>query len=275
MKLSISCLILAAAAQYDDGERGKPDHGPNFCNGKSNQLKKTHPNGGVDWKCNSRQNKNKGDSKKCKGKCKNGGVSTAPKKVRCDEGVGWMTKKRGYANWSSTMASCCTKGVTATCDFTTGEGNNGAGTIQGALKITQYTDCGDGMDRVTFVGRLTGDSSGGFTAGKHGLHVHDGTDHSGGCGDLGGHFTVLGTKHGSPMDSIPDRHEGDLGNIRVSSNKEIGDVWVTDMIVSLDASHDNFIGGRGMVLHELEDQPTEQPTGAAGSRVGCCIIVMD
>ena len=62
--------------------------------------------GGIKWKCKSRQKKNKGDSKKCKGKCPPGFFSTAPKKVRCDEGIGWMTKKQGPATIAATTGTC-------------------------------------------------------------------------------------------------------------------------------------------------------------------------
>jgi len=280
MKLSVSTLLLAAvAAQYDDSERGKsgngkkssqPEKGPNFCNGKANQLK-ANKDGIPQWKCKSRNGKNKGDSKKCKGKCLGGLESTAPKKVRCDEGVGWMTKKRGYANWAAVDASCCMKTHTATCNFSTGEGENGPGTVTGALEIVQYNMCGDGVDRVVFKGKLGGQVDFGFTEGEHGLHVHHGTDITT-CSSLAGHMSIGGDEeHGSPRDTPPDRHQGDLGNIRVNA-KGVGDVWITDTVVSLDSAHANFIGGRGMVLHALPDQFDQQPTGAAGARVGCCII---
>lgn len=160
---------------------------------------------------------------------------------------------------------------TAECDFDAGEGANGAGTVNGKLMITQYGMCGDEMDRVVFSGKLTGDAAFGFTPGMHGLHVHDGTDITT-CSTLGGHMAVEGGEmHGSPMDTPPNRHQGDIGNINVNG-KGMGDVWISDMIVSLDSANANFIGGRGMVLHELIDQFDQQPTGAAGARVGCCII---
>ena len=80
--------------------------GPNWCAGKQNQLKNMADEGGIKWKCKSRQKKNKGDSKKCKGKCPPGFFSTAPKKVRCDEGIGWMTKKQGPATIAATTGTC-------------------------------------------------------------------------------------------------------------------------------------------------------------------------
>jgi len=130
------------------------------------------------------------------------------------------------------------------------------------------------MDRVVFSGKLGGVEEDGFTSGLHGLHVHSGSDITD-CSTLGGHMAVVGNEvHGAPTDTPPDRHQGDLGNIRVNG-KGVGDVWISDMVVSLDDSHANFIGGRGMVLHADEDDPDAQPTGNAGARVGCCIITVD
>jgi Cu/Zn superoxide dismutase len=273
MKLSFSVLLLAAVSAIDYDERG--DKGPNFCV-KSNKLDQTSQVGGPNWKCKSRQKKNKGDSKKCKAKCPGGGTATCPKKVRCEENVGWMTKKQGIVNAAAVSASCCdAPTMTATCNFDAGDGANGAGTVTGSLTIQQLTNCGDGVDRVVFKGKLGGDEAFGFTAGLHGLHIHNGGDLTNSCADSGGHMAVTGNEvHGAPSDTPPDRHQGDLGNMRINA-KGMGDVWVTDTVVSLDSGNANFIGGRAMVLHAGEDDPEAQPTGAAGARVGCCLITMN
>ena len=108
MKLSFSVLLLAAAVAGQEDERGNgkgADKGPNFCV-NSNKLEKENDSGGPNWKCKSRVKKNKGNSKKCKGKCPAGQDSTAPKKVRCEEGVGWMTKKQGLCNHAAVNAQC-------------------------------------------------------------------------------------------------------------------------------------------------------------------------
>jgi len=131
------------------------------------------------------------------------------------------------------------------------------------------------MDRVVFSGNLGGVEEDGFTAGLHGLHVHAGTDIIDSCVDLGGHMSIYGDEiHGPPSATPPNRHQGDLGNIEVN-DYGVGNVWISDVVVSLKSSDANYIGGRGMVLHALEDQPNTQPTGAAGARVGCCIITVD
>ncbi len=37
----------------------------------------------------------------------------------------------------------------------------------------------------------------------------------------------------------------------------------------------NSVVGRAVILHEGEDGLVSQPTGAAGSRIGCGVVVME
>jgi len=79
-------------------------------------------------------------------------------------------------------------------------------------------------------------------------------------------------KHGGPKSDPAERHMGDLGNIFVSQ-KGTAEVWINDMMgLSLNETDTHYVGGRGIVIHELVDQFNVQPTGAAASRVGCCWI---
>jgi Cu/Zn superoxide dismutase len=54
------------------------------------------------------------------------------------------------------------------------------------------------------------------------------------------------------------------------------DITIEDAVISLDPKSAQFIGNRAIVIHALEDDgnPTRDPTstGAAGARIGCCII---
>lgn len=56
----------------------------------------------------------------------------------------------------------------------------------------------------------------------------------------------------------------------------LAEVSISDNVVSLDPYSDYYIGDHGMVLHALMDDgnPTRDPssTGAAGARVGCCLL---
>lgn len=81
--------------------------------------------------------------------------------------------------------------------------------------------------------------------------------------------------HGPSSFALGERHAGDLGNIMVT-NMMSAMVNINDDVLSLKSSSPYYIGDRGMVLHALMDDgnPTRDPssTGAAGARVGCCLI---
>ena len=76
--------------------------------------------------------------------------------------------------------------------------------------------------------------------------------------------------HGSRTSTV--RHAGDFGNILADAN------GVSDFdfeVIGSGASNlfgDNTLIGRSLVIHELEDV-FSQPTGAAGSRLACGILV--
>lgn len=107
-----------------------------------------------------------------------------------------------------------------------------------------------------------------LSPGKHGFHVHE-------YGDLrkkdgtsaGGHFDPMNMPHGGPDDAM--RHVGDLGNIEADENG-VAEFSFTDTRLALDGPAS--IIGRGLIVHEGEDDLTTQPTGAAGPRVGMAVI---
>ena len=142
--------------------------------------------------------------------------------------------------------------------------------------IKQYDECveyGGFSGPVMFTGSLSRASEN-FLDGYHGLHVHAGSDISS-CSSLGGHMTVDDNEiHGPSSFALPQRHAGDLGNIMVTNMSAM--VNINDDVLSLDSSSPYYIGYRGMVLHALMDDenPARDPssTGAAGARVGCCLI---
>lgn len=111
----------------------------------------------------------------------------------------------------------------------------------------------------------------GLTPGSHGFHVHEFGDCSAADGtSAGGHFNPGGHDHGTRDASAT--HAGDLGNIQANPNGAAAASFVTDKI-SLDPSAPNSIIGRGVIVHANADDGTSQPTGAAGPRVGCGVIV--
>ncbi|KAH8299555.1 hypothetical protein KR044_002758 [Drosophila immigrans] len=109
----------------------------------------------------------------------------------------------------------------------------------------------------------------GVKEGKHGFHIHEKGDLTNGCLSLGGHYNPDKVDHGARHHEI--RHVGDLGNIEVNSTG-IVDITYSDAVITLTGKR--TIVGRGVVLHELEDDlgqgnhTDSKKTGNAGGRIG-------
>jgi Cu-Zn family superoxide dismutase len=107
----------------------------------------------------------------------------------------------------------------------------------------------------------------GLSPGEHGFHVHEFGDCSmpdGKC--AGGHFNPDGKPHGKP--SAVERHVGDFGNIKADADGKATYKRV-DKVISFSGPHS--IIGRGIIIHDKPDD-FSQPTGNAGSRIGCGVI---
>jgi len=120
-----------------------------------------------------------------------------------------------------------------------------------------------GSPVVTVAVALTG-----LPPGLHGFHVHDMTTATQGCGTAG-HLNPTAQNHSFP--SAVARHVGDLGNIVVDASGAVTTTF-TDSVISLFPSSPGFITGYVLVVHAGIDDGITQPTGGAGSRLGCSII---
>lgn len=108
----------------------------------------------------------------------------------------------------------------------------------------------------------------GLTPGKHGFHVHEFGDCSSDSAlSAGGHYNPTGMPHSMP--SSDKRHVGDLGNIEADKDGKAHLDYV-DPVLALQG--ENSIIGRGVIVHEKEDDFKTQPTGAAGARLACGVI---
>lgn len=115
--------------------------------------------------------------------------------------------------------------------------------------------------------RVIADLSG-LTPGKHGFHIHEYGDCSApDGGSAGGHYNPTDMPHSMPASG--KRHVGDLGNIEAGKDGTAHLDYV-DRMISLDGEYS--ILGRGVIVHDKEDDLTTQPTGAAGARVACGVI---
>jgi Cu-Zn family superoxide dismutase len=129
--------------------------------------------------------------------------------------------------------------------------------VHGVITFTQ-TDNG-----VEISGEVTG-----LKPGKHGFHVHEFGDLNSPDGmATGGHFDSAKHMHGA--EDAADRHTGDLGNIEADGGGKAA-IKRTDKVIAL--SGPNSIIGRGLIVHEKEDDLKTQPTGNAGGRIAQGVI---
>lgn len=126
--------------------------------------------------------------------------------------------------------------------------------------VVTFTKSGD---EIKIVADVTG-----LTPGKHGFHIHEYGDCSSPDGKAaGGHFNPTNSPHAG-HDAAP-RHEGDLGNLEADSSGK-AHLELTDKIMTM--SGEKSIIGRGVIVHEKEDDLKSQPVGNAGGRLACGVI---
>ncbi len=103
-------------------------------------------------------------------------------------------------------------------------------------------------------------------AGKHGAHIHQNADCSAKDGkSAGDHFNPTAHEHGLPP--TEHRHLGDLGNLEVGKNGT-GHLEITIPGANLTPGDKMSFLDRGIIIHEKVDNGG-QPSGNAGSRIGC------
>ena len=134
-------------------------------------------------------------------------------------------------------------------------------TVAGKVIFTQLSN-GKTRAEVTITGA---------TPGSHGLHIHEKGDCSApDAASAGGHFNAAGNPHAGPTDV--QRHNGDLGNIEIGSDGKGSLTIETDML-TVDPGP-NCVIGKAVIFHEKADDLKTQPTGAAGARFGCGVVVL-
>ena len=105
---------------------------------------------------------------------------------------------------------------------------------------------------------------------EHGFHIHEAGDCSSGDGmSAKGHFNPHGKPHGAP--SSAERHAGDLPSLKAAKNGR-AKIDVTVDASSIGSGAGNIVG-RGLIIHADPDDYKTQPTGNAGPRLACAVIV--
>ncbi|KAJ3025780.1 UNVERIFIED_CONTAM: hypothetical protein HDU68_006687 [Siphonaria sp. JEL0065] len=114
---------------------------------------------------------------------------------------------------------------------------------------------------------------------RFGFHIHEFGDTSDVSGlNLGSHFNPTNASHGCPAqnNNANTTHYGDLGSISSDSNGVAIKTWMLPRISLIDKHALGFVLGRGIVIHEKEDDCTTQPSGGKGGRlVQGTIVIKD
>jgi Cu-Zn family superoxide dismutase len=105
----------------------------------------------------------------------------------------------------------------------------------------------------------------------HGVHIHE----TGDCSapdamSAGGHWNpMMAHMHGMPSATS---HIGDLGNMTVAADGT-GTLTVTKPAWAIGGAPEVNPVGKAIVVPAMVDDFTTQPTGNAGGRIGCGVIM--
>ncbi|MFC0774936.1 superoxide dismutase family protein [Terrimonas alba] len=134
-------------------------------------------------------------------------------------------------------------------------------TVTGTAKFTTGKN-----SKVKMVLDITAAAKAGKSVAVH-LHEH------GDCGDSGkmahGHWNPTNAQHGKWGQG--SFHSGDIGNVKLDS-KGKGTVTIETDLWTLGGKWDKNVLGKAVIVHGGVDDFTTQPTGNAGSRIGCGVI---
>lgn len=145
-------------------------------------------------------------------------------------------------------------------------------TAQATLQPTVHSQVsGYVVFRATDDGVMIQATLSGLTPGLHGFHIHEHGDCSApNARSAGDHFAPMGSPHGPPSAAAGERHLGDLGNVQAAAD---GEVSMTRMDALIRLNGPRSIIGRAVVVHAGNDDLRSQPSGSAGARVACGVIV--
>lgn len=109
--------------------------------------------------------------------------------------------------------------------------------------------------------------------GEHAVHIHAKGDCSAQDGtSAGGHWNPTGVAHGKWGEG--EFHLGDIGNASVN-DQGAGGIELTTNLWEIDTGSTIDIIGKAIVVHAGADDFVSQPSGNAGARIGCGVIVLD
>jgi Cu-Zn family superoxide dismutase len=133
--------------------------------------------------------------------------------------------------------------------------------VSGTITFTQENG------EVTMTAELAG-----LEEGMHAIHLHENADCSAEDGSsAGGHWNPTFEDHGEWGDA-GGYHRGDIGNFDVNSSGEGSITFTTDEWCIGCEDEKKDILNKAVIVHAGVDDFTSQPSGNAGSRIGCAEI---
>ncbi len=112
-----------------------------------------------------------------------------------------------------------------------------------------------------------------LSPGNHALHLHEIGDCSApDATSAGGHWNPTGMDHGKRGEG--QYHVGDVINLVVGEDGKVS--WSEEVSGwTIGGAEVSNIVGRAVVIHDKPDDFVSQPSGAAGSRVACGVIMQN
>ncbi len=113
----------------------------------------------------------------------------------------------------------------------------------------------------------------GAVPGEHAFHVHAVGKCEPPFTSAGGHFNPATKKHG--LEAAEGSHAGDMPNLHIPASGELV-VEIANPMISLAKGQPNSVfdaDGSALVIHAGADDDKSDPTGNAGDRIACGVIV--
>ncbi len=111
----------------------------------------------------------------------------------------------------------------------------------------------------------------GLTPGPHGMHIHEVGDCSApDASSAGAHFDPHGGHHGETH--AAGSHLGDLGNV-IADAAGNAEFRLETKGLAVEPGEADSIVGRSVVLHAGADDLHSQPSGNAGARIACGVLM--
>lgn len=112
----------------------------------------------------------------------------------------------------------------------------------------------------------------GLSEGEHAIHLHENADCSADDGtSAGGHWNPTFEDHGK-WGADEGYHKGDIGNFEADADGKATVTFSTDeWCIGCDDEKMNILN-KSVIVHDGVDDFTSQPSGDAGTRIGCAEI---